>query len=359
MSAKYNSTRYTQGGLAPWFVLDAPLPPDPRFAGPAVERTAGAMGYMTYDVRGSEVTRYVHDTCYRGMIRYESTLYDVASSTHSTDAGDVMICTTPSQEGDVQPEFVRLEDVLFGACAAFLRTALVGVVVPGACAVYGSVGEIISDAVRVGGDNIFAVDSGGNVDVGGGKMTVAAASGNTTVAGSLAVGESLVVTGATTCSSTLSVTGETTLLSNLHAMGEVRANQFIALSDKRLKQNICQMQGSDALDVVGRLRPCTYEMRSDPDAGRAGLLAQEVMLVLPDCVRAHPGAPPTAEGETATLGVNYIDILAYLVGAVNELSSRLEESQAGTPVMSSDEGCTSVAVPGGSPDAVDASKRHM
>jgi hypothetical protein len=192
--------------------------------------------------------------------------------------------------------------------------------------------------VERGGNPTFTVEPNGDLVVGRNKFTVEAAGGATTAKGDMVVGDDKVritaatgnvttagdldVKGSTTLATTLAVGGDVTL-NSLTAAKEVRAGQFIAVSDVRLKQDIQSLGGDQALSVVLALRPCSYAMRSDPDALHAGLLAQEVRDVLPDSV------VPTQGGY---LGVNYHDIVAYLVGAVAELASRAEELASREPI---------------------------
>ena len=92
----------------------------------------------------------------------------------------------------------------------------------------------------------------------------------------------------------------------------MRATQFVAVSDASKKSDIRPIGGASALNHIGRLTPCSYVMIDSPENRRAGLLAQDVRDVFPHCVVCD------ANG---VLGVNYIDILAYLISAIQALSS--------------------------------------
>ena len=597
----YEGATYLRGGRIPVFAGGRGLPRDPLFCGPQAQRTVSATGYSVTELATSMPRVYrVADRCYRGLVRYESPLYDSdQSKTHATDPGKLVVCTGRSGELGEAPSFVDMETFLFGDSEACLRGAAAGVVHPGKCAVYNSVGEVISRAVRVQptagmgesgvaidvdsgkfrvtyggamscGDGKFTVaaDTGntavagalevtgtlyasgfavgtdkftvahgtgdtaitgtltlggelhgnggiavdtdkftvaadtGNTSIGGGldvvgglhvgggiavdtdKFTVADGTGNTAIAGDLAVtgiamvdtlyannglrinstqfmvastGDTTIAgtlqansglyvrgggiavdvnkftvadgTGDTAIAGTLAVTGGATTLSDtLHADGgiavnadkftvadgtgdtaiagglavtggattlsgvlnadggincagnasvtgvisttdtttaaitsagglhvggaayvggdiesagaisattEVRANQFIALSDKRLKQNIEDLDGARALDVISRLRPTTYQMKSDPKCDRCGLVAQEVQEVLPACVQPHPNPPSSGRAHPqGVLGVNYTDVIGYLIGAIHELSARLAVAEEGAPSSS-------------------------
>ena len=145
-------------------------------------------------------------------------------------------------------------------------------------------------------------------------------------------------------------------------VGDVHVNGAITqASDERLKENIDEVEG--ALAKVNALRPHTYNYKPDEDLGfgeekrvHYGFLAQEVAAVLPDLVtdvhhtyHKEVAAAAVAEsadelgfpalGEVATAksdgaeevgaadihAVRYLDMIALLVGAVQEQSASIEE----------------------------------
>lgn len=147
------------------------------------------------------------------------------------------------------------------------------------------------------------------------------------------------------------------------AQGEMLAQSFIALSDKRLKQNIVKLESGRALDVVASLRPTTYQMKNEPGDERCGLVAQEVATVLPACVKPHPGGVLPADEDDEerkkqpdVLGVNYTDIIGYLIGSIHELSRRVDALARVPPSSSapSADGRDSAAPPPPSEDDEDA-----
>lgn len=159
---------------------------------------------------------------------------------------------------------------------------------------------------------------GGVLKTGNDTQASSALTGALQTAGGLGVAKDAHVGGAITCNAFTATT-------------EVRANEFIALSDERLKQNIAALKPDEALDLVDKLKPKTYQMKSDPGHNRCGLLAQEVQRVLPSCVQPHT-TPSTSNKTTAPpLGVNYTDIVSYLIAAVKELKARVQELKEGTP----------------------------
>jgi hypothetical protein len=141
--------------------------------------------------------------------------------------------------------------------------------------------------------------AGGGLSVSGDKFQVAAVTGNVVADGKLDV----------TGPSSLA---DTTISGGLSVAGEVRASQFVAVSDARKKCDIQRIDGAMALEHIRRLRPCSYVMLDAPGGRRAGLLAQDVVDVFPHCV---------VRDANGVLGVNYIDILAYIISAIQELSA--------------------------------------
>lgn len=93
-----------------------------------------------------------------------------------------------------------------------------------------------------------------------------------------------------------------------------------AFSDIRLKANITPIEGS--LDIVSKLRGVRYT-RKDIGGRHVGLIAQEVMNVLPEVVHLHK-----VQGQNDTFAVNYGAIVAVLIQAVNELSEKVRALEA-------------------------------
>ena len=91
-----------------------------------------------------------------------------------------------------------------------------------------------------------------------------------------------------------------------------------AYSDRRLKDDIQPIKG--ALEKVGTLSGNTYQrndlLDKDPDRRYAGVIAQEVEVVLPEAV---------SESEDGTKTVDYNAVIALLVESVKELKAEVEE----------------------------------
>jgi hypothetical protein len=91
-----------------------------------------------------------------------------------------------------------------------------------------------------------------------------------------------------------------------------------AYSDRRLKDDIQPIKG--ALEKVGTLSGNTYQrndlLDKDPDRRYAGVIAQEVEVVLPEAV---------SESEDGTKTVDYNAVIALLVESVKELKAEVEQ----------------------------------
>jgi hypothetical protein len=89
-------------------------------------------------------------------------------------------------------------------------------------------------------------------------------------------------------------------------------------SDRTLKQEI--VVTTLGLDFVKSLKPVDYKFIDKPEALRHGLIAQDVQEVAPEIVRTN-----TTSGK---LGLEYIDLIAPLVKAVQELSAEVDDLKA-------------------------------
>lgn len=88
------------------------------------------------------------------------------------------------------------------------------------------------------------------------------------------------------------------------------------VSDVRLKNDVKELDGRDALAVVLGISPISYSMR---DKIYHGFSAQNVKTVLPDAVTETPEGPMTMRDG---------DILANLLAAVKYLTARVEALEA-------------------------------
>ncbi|MBN1884359.1 MAG: tail fiber domain-containing protein [Candidatus Krumholzibacteriota bacterium] len=109
-------------------------------------------------------------------------------------------------------------------------------------------------------------------------------------------------------------------------------------SDARLKEAVAPLDG--ALDRIMRLEPRSFRFRRDGEAAdlhlptgtRRGFLAQELAEVLPGLVReiVHPVDPESGDGAALrrVLGIDYVQLIPLLVGAVQEQQKEIERLRA-------------------------------
>jgi hypothetical protein len=103
-------------------------------------------------------------------------------------------------------------------------------------------------------------------------------------------------------------------------VGDISALNYFNNSDARLKKNVKDL--SHATDSVLKLRPVTYQWKSDETVGRneMGLIAQEVQKVFPDAVRA--------DAQTGMLAVNYTAMVPVLIKSIQEQQETNKRLQA-------------------------------
>lgn len=92
-----------------------------------------------------------------------------------------------------------------------------------------------------------------------------------------------------------------------------KIDSFTVTSDIRLKENFEVI--TDASEKVRMLNAYTYNMIGH-DNRTAGIIAQDLIKVLPEGVRTNP--------ETGIMSVDYSTVVALLVNALNEKQSELD-----------------------------------
>eukprot|EP00798_Chlamydomonas_sp_ICE-L_P032870 gene32870-biopygen13913 len=148
--------------------------------------------------------------------------------------------------------------------------------------------------------NIQSSGAGGTVNLGAEKEIVMTAP-LTTISSNMIVKGDLTVEGTQLTTSVDNV--------SLFSVGDV-----VMYSDIRTKSDVLPIP--DALERVGRLRGYTFIKNGDETRRSCGLIAQELLDVLPEAVHAHP--------ESGMLTVAYGNVVSLLVNAINELKAQVD-----------------------------------
>jgi hypothetical protein len=98
----------------------------------------------------------------------------------------------------------------------------------------------------------------------------------------------------------------------------VSATSFLSTSDMRLKKNIVEIQ--DPLEKICKLGGYTFDWASRYEGHSVGVMAQEVMEVLPDAVVVN---------DDGYMQVDYTRLVPLLIGSIKELKYQIE--MQGTP----------------------------
>ena len=111
---------------------------------------------------------------------------------------------------------------------------------------------------------------------------------------------------------------------DLHVDGNIIAYST-TISDRRLKSDITNI--SNALDKVGQINGVTF-VRDHNGEKAAGVVAQEIMEVLPEAVKSQALPLQTGEQDQEYYVVEYDAVTGLLVEAVKELKARVEALEA-------------------------------
>ena len=98
----------------------------------------------------------------------------------------------------------------------------------------------------------------------------------------------------------------------LEVSGDITAFATLAWSDARLKENVEPLQ--DCLAKINQMQGVSYTFKPSGKK-QVGLIAQEVLDIIPEVV----------ELENDYYSVSYPNLVAVLIEAVKELSSRVED----------------------------------
>ena len=105
--------------------------------------------------------------------------------------------------------------------------------------------------------------------------------------------------------------GNTSPSQKLHVTGSILASSdVVAFSDKKLKENIKTLDGSKVYDMRG-----VSFTRKDTGKDSSGVIAQEIQKIAPELVTDNNG----------TLSVAYGNLTGYLIEAVKELKTEVEQ----------------------------------
>jgi hypothetical protein len=98
-------------------------------------------------------------------------------------------------------------------------------------------------------------------------------------------------------------------------LGYSQTKGATGLSDERLKHGIRELSQSKAIEKIRELKARTWKW-NESDSDDVGVVAQEVMKII-------PGSVSNVIGDLKA--VDYASIIPYLIGAVQNIDSRLEE----------------------------------
>ena len=124
----------------------------------------------------------------------------------------------------------------------------------------------------------------------------------------------------TVCIGTADTTYKVNVSGDINAVGSVRANGTALTSDKRLKQNIIDIQSG--LSIIKQLRPVEYDKKLTLDSEDTnhdyGFIAQDVKNILPNIVD---------EGldQDKLLHINYTALIPFLTKAIQEQQQIIED----------------------------------
>jgi hypothetical protein len=98
-------------------------------------------------------------------------------------------------------------------------------------------------------------------------------------------------------------------------------------SDERLKNITGEIQ--NGLAKVCTLRAAEYTWKADEEAKlQVGLIAQDVLAVLPQAVNIPPEGATNKDGSPLMMGVQYTDVIPLLVAAIKELKAEVDATKA-------------------------------
>lgn len=157
--------------------------------------------------------------------------------------------------------------------------------------------------------------SGGNVVIQGGSATVVGSAGNVV----------LKIAQNDTSTSTNNIiqfqSGNGSAIGRIENNGNMYATTFHATSDAKYKTNIMKL--NDSLETINKIEIYSYNWKKDfaghNNVLQYGVLAQQL---------EEAGLENLVAGSEESKAVNYLGLIPLLIGAVKELSKKLEEKNA-------------------------------
>ena len=107
-------------------------------------------------------------------------------------------------------------------------------------------------------------------------------------------------------------------------------NGTIQTSDQNDKNSIVELDSTLALNVVNDLKPSSYKWNNDPTNSTSfGLIAQDVESTMSKySVPAYEGLLYVpASGSTDSYGINYSNVIPFLIGAIQKLTNQVSSLQ--------------------------------
>ena len=121
-----------------------------------------------------------------------------------------------------------------------------------------------------------------------------------------------------------------------HAEGDIIAFSSTISSDRRLKENIEPLEYG--LDDLLKIIPVSFDWRLDNRGYDIGLIAQEILEIIPEIVETHPTIGYTKKyletnyptETTDRYTVDYAKLSVIIINAIKELKKEIEELKNGS-----------------------------
>jgi hypothetical protein len=109
------------------------------------------------------------------------------------------------------------------------------------------------------------------------------------------------------------------VIGNANIVGTTTVTSLVETSSITLKENISPIE--NALDKILQLNPVTYDRKNNISKNEAGLIAEEVVDILPNIV--------TKDGNGNPEGINYTKLSVYLIDAIKTLKKEIGDLRNG------------------------------